>query len=73
MSKPNSPQTIAASNGVAGDAAFGAVTPPLYLTSTFASMVSSAREPTPIPDRPTPPATCWLTPWPNWKAGQGPW
>lgn len=36
MSKPKSPQTIAASNGVAGDAAFGAVTPPLYLTSTFA-------------------------------------
>jgi len=36
MSKPKSPQTIAASNGIASDAAFGAVTPPLYLTSTFA-------------------------------------
>ena len=36
MSKPKSPQTIAASNGIAGDAAFRAVTPPLYLTSTFA-------------------------------------
>lgn len=36
MSKPKSPQTIAASNGIGGDAAFGAVTPPLYLTSTFA-------------------------------------
>lgn len=29
-------QTVAAANGVGGDAAFGAVTPPLYLTSTFA-------------------------------------
>jgi cystathionine gamma-synthase len=36
MSKPKSPQTIAAANGIAGDTAFGAVTPPLYLTSTFA-------------------------------------
>ena len=30
------PQTIAASNGVAQDLAFGAVAPPIYLTSTFA-------------------------------------
>jgi cystathionine gamma-synthase len=29
------PQTIAASQGVATDTAFGAVTPPLYLSSTF--------------------------------------
>jgi cystathionine gamma-synthase len=36
MSKPRSPQTIAAANGIAGDAAFGAVAPALYLTSTFA-------------------------------------
>ena len=36
MSKPKSPQTIAAANGIAGDTAFGAVAPPLYLTSTFA-------------------------------------
>ena len=28
-------RTIAASNGVAADSAFGAVTPPLYMTSTF--------------------------------------
>lgn len=30
------PRTIAAANGVASDASFGAVTPPLYLSSTFA-------------------------------------
>lgn len=35
MLKPKSPQTIAVSNGIGGDTAFGAVTPPLYLTSTF--------------------------------------
>ncbi len=29
-------QTIAAANGVAGDSAFGAVAPPIYLSSTFA-------------------------------------
>jgi cystathionine gamma-synthase len=36
MPEPKSPQTIAASNGIGSDAAFGAVTPPLYLTTTFA-------------------------------------
>lgn len=30
------PRTIAAANGIASDAAFGAVTPPLYLSTTFA-------------------------------------
>ena len=30
------PQTIAAANGIGTDAAFGAVAPPLYLSSTFA-------------------------------------
>ncbi|WP_337186368.1 cystathionine gamma-synthase [Phenylobacterium sp.] len=30
------PETVAAANGVAADAAFGAVAPPLYLSSTFA-------------------------------------
>lgn len=30
------PRTIAAANGIASDASFGAVTPPLYLSSTFA-------------------------------------
>jgi len=29
-------QTIAASNGIGSDAAFGSVVPPLYLSSTFA-------------------------------------
>ena len=36
MSKPKNPETIAAANGVAADAAFGAVTPPIVLSSTFA-------------------------------------
>src|SRR5208282_282183 len=36
MAKPKNPETIAASNGVAADAAFGAVTPPIVLSSTFA-------------------------------------
>ncbi len=34
--KPKDPRTIAAAHGVAADKAFGAVAPPLYLTSTFA-------------------------------------
>jgi cystathionine gamma-synthase len=37
MQKDNkAPQTVAAANGIASDRAFGAVAPPLYLTSTFA-------------------------------------
>ncbi len=36
MSKLKEPQTVAASNGIATDSAFGAVTPPIYLSSTFA-------------------------------------
>lgn len=35
MSKDRDPRTVAAGNGIASDAAFGAVTPPIYLTSTF--------------------------------------
>ena len=35
MTSPKSPQTIAAANGIGGDSAFGAVAPPLYLSSTF--------------------------------------
>jgi cystathionine gamma-synthase len=36
MPEDRAPQTIAATNGIATDRAFGAVTPPLYLSSTFA-------------------------------------
>jgi cystathionine gamma-synthase len=36
MSSRRAPETIAVSNGIGSDAAFGAVTPPIYLTSTFA-------------------------------------
>jgi cystathionine gamma-synthase len=36
MSKPKDPQTIAVANGIAADKAFGAVAPPIYLSSTFA-------------------------------------
>lgn len=36
MSKHRAPQTIAAANGIAADEAFGAVVPPIYLSSTFA-------------------------------------
>ena len=36
MQKIHEPETIAAGNGIASDGAFGAVTPPIYLTSTFA-------------------------------------
>src|SRR5208283_1070303 len=35
MSKPKNPETIVAANGVAADAAFGAVTSPIVLSSTF--------------------------------------
>ena len=36
MSKLKKPQTIAAANGIATEDIFGAVTPPIYLSSTFA-------------------------------------
>ncbi|MCC7252129.1 cystathionine gamma-synthase [Hyphomicrobium sp.] len=36
MSKSRDPRTVAAANGVAIDTAFGAVTPPLHLSTTFA-------------------------------------
>jgi cystathionine gamma-synthase len=36
MSKPRAPQTVAAANGIAADEEFGAVVPPIYLSSTFA-------------------------------------
>jgi cystathionine gamma-synthase len=36
MSKPRDARTIAAANGIATDTAFGAVTPPLYLSSNYA-------------------------------------
>ena len=36
MGKTKDPRTVAASNGVAADRTFKAVTPPIYLTSTFA-------------------------------------
>ncbi len=35
MSGNKAPQTIAAANGIAEDSAFGAVAPPIYLTTTF--------------------------------------
>lgn len=35
MSSNKSPQTIAVANGIGDDSAFGAVTPPLYLSSNF--------------------------------------
>ena len=35
MTKPRDPRTIAAANGIAADRGFGAVTPPVYLSSTF--------------------------------------
>jgi cystathionine gamma-synthase len=36
MPRPKDPQTIAAANGIAADKVFGAVAPPIYLSSTFA-------------------------------------
>ncbi len=36
MSKVRAPQTIAAVNGIATDKSFGAITPPIYLSSNFA-------------------------------------
>ncbi len=36
MDEPLRPETVAAAHGVASDAAFGAVAPPLYLSSTYA-------------------------------------
>lgn len=36
MSKSRDPRTVAAANGVATDSAFGAVTPPIHISTTFA-------------------------------------
>jgi cystathionine gamma-synthase len=35
MARNKAPQTVAAGNGIGGDRAFGSVTPPIYLSSTF--------------------------------------
>ncbi len=35
MSGNKAPQTIAAANGLGEDSAFGAVAPPIYLSTTF--------------------------------------
>ena len=35
MPHEKDPRTVAAGNGIASDSAFGAVMPPLYLSSTF--------------------------------------
>ena len=35
MSRNKAPQTIAVANGIGDNSAFGAVTPPLYLSSNF--------------------------------------
>ena len=35
MTQPKAPETVAASHGVATDSAYGAVTPPLHLSTTF--------------------------------------
>ncbi len=35
MTDRKSPETIAVSNGIGEDTAFGAVTPPIYLSSTY--------------------------------------
>mgnify|MGYP001176879236 FL=1 len=35
MSKKNDPRTVAANKGIAADTAFGAVTPPIYLSTTY--------------------------------------
>ena len=35
MPRNKAPQTIAAANGIGTDAAFGAVAPPIHLTSTY--------------------------------------
>lgn len=36
MARKKAPQTVAAANGIASDRAFGAITPPIYLSSSFA-------------------------------------
>jgi cystathionine gamma-synthase len=36
MARPKDLRTVAVSNGIASDTAFGAVTPPIYLSSTYA-------------------------------------
>ncbi len=59
---PKDPRTIAAAKGVATDKTFGAVVPPLYLTSTFAfSGFEKSR-----------PATCSPTRSPSSKAERVP-
>ena len=36
LPRPKAPQTVAVSSGIASDAAFGAITPPIVLSSNFA-------------------------------------
>ena len=35
MARNKAPQTVAAANGIGADAAFGAVAPPIHLSSTY--------------------------------------
>ena len=59
--------TIAAANGIAKDAAFGPVTPPLYLSSNFAFENSNTSRNMSIPERPTPRAIFWPIRWRSLK------
>ena len=73
MAKRKDLRTVAVSNGIASDTAFGAVTPPIYLSSTYAFAGSSAVERTTIPARQIPVAICWQIRSPSWRGARLRW
>jgi cystathionine beta-lyase/cystathionine gamma-synthase len=66
-------ETIAASHGVATDPAFGAVAPPLYLSTTYEFAGFDQARQYDYGARAIRRATSCAMPWPGWKAGPGRW
>ena len=73
MSSPKDPQTIAVANGIAADKVFGAVAPPICLSSTFAFAGFEKARGYDTRARPIRAATCWPTRSRSWKAARARW
>ena len=67
------PATAAVRAGIDADTAFGAVTPPLVLSSNFSFAGFDEKRRYDYSRSGTPPATCWPGRWPNSKAAPAPW
>ena len=73
MTREKSLRTVAAGNGIASDAAFGAVTPPIYLSSTFSFAGYEQSRSHDYSRTANPSRTCWPIRLPNSKAAWALW